>query len=62
MNPMNDPAQRDAYIAEQKKTAQSIMDEFRKERGTYNKPNRQGIIIGVSGQPGGMQAVDNIDA
>lgn len=62
MNPMDVPEQRDAYIAQQKITAQSIMDDLRKERGTYSPTKRQGFVIGISGPVGGMQAVDNIDA
>lgn len=59
MNPMDDPAQRDEYISKQKEIGQGIIDRLRQERREYSPKKQETVIIGVSGQNGDIQAVDN---
>lgn len=59
MNPMDDPNQRDAYIAKQRTVAQGIVEQLRAERRQeVEKKPPMPIIIGVQGPPDGLQAVD----
>jgi hypothetical protein len=63
MNPLDDPAQRDAYLAQARADAQRMADEARAARQAAVKaqPPRDRcspVIVGVQGPADGMQAVD----
>lgn len=62
MNPLDDPTQRATYLAQAKIEAQKMADDARARRGAVPmRPKNESvsnIIIGVSGQNGEMQSVD----
>lgn len=59
MNPMYDPAKRDAYIETQKSVARDIVIQLRAERRQEaEKTPPMPIIVGVLGPVDGLQAVD----
>lgn len=60
MNPIDDPAQREAYMEQRAKEARQMLDQMKEERKGSSPPGDgpRSIIIGVTGDPNGFQSVD----
>lgn len=60
MNPLDDPTQKAAYMDQRKKEARQMLDGMKEERkgSTPSGDGPKPIIIGVTGDPNGFQAVD----
>jgi hypothetical protein len=60
MNPLDDPAQKDAYMEQRKKEARQMLDQMKEERKGSEPPSDRpkACIIGVTGPSDGFQSVD----
>lgn len=59
MNPMDDPAQRDDYLADRKKEAQAMLQQLKEDRhGPQPNDRPLPITIGITGNPGFMTTLD----